>query len=204
MKEEITNTKKSVCDEARLLAMLSHDSEFAFQVLFDQHKNHVYKVACLYTKSTDTAEEILQEVFMKVWTHRKNLGEIKSFEAWLYTVTKNAILNYNKRLAAEWKMYKSYTQQNRTTENDTDHKICDAQFQKLLQEIITQLSPKQQLIYKLAKEESLSYKQIADLLSISPLTVKTHLASALRTIRNNLRHHNKEFLILFLISTAVM
>jgi RNA polymerase sigma-70 factor (family 1) len=187
-------------EEAALLAMLADDSEYAFQLLFDRYRNRIYKVAVLYVKSPVLAEEIVQDVFLKVWFQRKEIKAVRSFEAWLFTVSKNYTINYLKKLANEWKARETWVRQTVASENTADFKLRSDQFQQLLLQAIQRLPLQQQRIYKLAKEQHLSYEVIAQQLSISPLTVKTHMARALDTIRSYLKQHGELFLLLLLLT----
>ncbi len=187
-------------EETTLLAMLADDSEYAFQLLFDRYRNRIYKVAVLYVKSPILAEEIVQDVFLKVWFQRKEIKALRSFEAWLFTVSKNYIINYLKKLANEWKARETWVRQTSASEDSADFKIRGDQFQQLLQQAIGQLPLQQQRIYKLAKEQHLSYEAIAQELNISPLTVKTHMARALDAIRSWLKQHGELFLLLLLLA----
>lgn len=178
-------------EEARLLAMLSEDSQYAFQLLFDRHKDHIYKVAMLYVKSPLIAEEIVQDVFIKVWLNRKELYGIQSFESWLYVVSRNFTVNYMKRLAVEWRASLQFMREQTTQDDNADHRVRSAQYNELLQQALLQLSEQQLAVYRLAKEGNLSYKEIADRLQISPLTVKTHLSRAMHAIRAHFRRHGE-------------
>jgi RNA polymerase sigma-70 factor (family 1) len=170
-------------EESTLLSMLAEDSEYAFQIIFDRHRDTIYKVAMLYVKSPVIAEEIVQDVFLKLWFQRKNLTQLRSLESWLFILTRNLTINCFKKITHEWMAREKWVKENDRSENKTDHKIIDAEYQRLLQQAIAQLSPQQQQVYKLAKEQGLSYEAISTRLSISPLTVKTHIARALSSIR---------------------
>ena len=173
-------------DEPTLLSMLAQDSEYAFQLLFDRYRNRIYRTATLYVKSPILAEEIVQDVFLKVWFHRREITALRSFEAWLYTVSKNHILNCLKKQAGEWKARETWLRSGENSENfenNTDSRIRSAQFHQLLKEAISKLPTQQQRVYRLAKEENLTYEDIALQPDISPLTVKTHMSRALETIR---------------------
>lgn len=170
-------------EESTLLSLLAGDSEYAFQLVFDRYRNTVYKVAMLYVKSPVIAEEIVQDVFLKLWFQRHNLGEIRSLESWLFILTRNLTLNCLKKISHEWMAREKWVKDNDLSENTTDYKILNAQYQQLLQQAIDHLSPQQREVYKLAKEQGLSYQAISAQLSISPLTVKTHMARAMASIR---------------------
>ncbi len=191
-------TSEAYFDEASLLKMLANDDQHAFELLFNRYKDNLFKVAMLYVKSSSIAEDILQEVFTKVWMHRETLVDIQSFDSWLYKVSKNIILNYNKRQLLEWKVYKNLFSDHSFNESETDHKIRSAQLQVILQKAISQLPSQQRAVYKFAKEENLSHKETAEKLSISPLTVKTHLARALIHIRSYLKTHGEESVLIFI------
>jgi RNA polymerase sigma-70 factor (ECF subfamily) len=186
-------------EESTLLALLEQDSEYALQLVFDRYRNTIYKVAMIYVKSPVVAEEIVQDVFLKLWFQRKHLTEIRSLESWLFTITKNLTLNCLKKIAHEWTAREKWVRQNDLSENTADYKILNAENQQLLQQAIKHLSQQQQQVYKLAKEEGLSYEAIGKQLSISPLTVKTHMARALASVRLFLQQHG-ELPILIILS----
>ncbi len=187
-------------EESTLLSMLSQDSEYAFQLLFDRYRNNTYKVAMMYVKSPVLAEEIVQDVFLKLWYQRKNLLEIRSLENWLFTLTRNLTFNSLKKIAHEWKAREKWLDQNVLSENTTDHKLLNKEYHELLQQAIDNLSPQQQQVYKLAKEECLSYDAIGEHLSISPLTVKTHMARALASVRLFFQQNSELFILLIILS----
>lgn len=188
-------------EESTLLSMLAQDSEYAFQLLFDRYRNNTYKVAQMYVKSPVIAEEIVQDVFLKLWYQRKNLLEIRSLENWLFTLTRNLTFNSLKKIAYEWKAREKWLDQNVLSENNTDHELLNKEYHQLLQQAIDNLSSQQQQVYKLAKEEGLSYEAISEHLSISALTVKTHMARALASVRLFFQQ-NSELFILFIILSA--
>jgi RNA polymerase sigma-70 factor (family 1) len=190
-------------EEPALVALLKQDSEYAFELVFNHYYNMVYKIAMLYIQSPAVAEDIVQDVFLKIWFQRKNLPDIISFESWIYTLTRNLTINYMKKLAHEWKARDRWTTENERVENSTDHKLRNAQYNELLVEAIGKLPQQQQKVYTLAKENGLSYEAIARELSLSPLTVKTHMARALASIRSFLQKHDKEFTILFIMHMMV-
>ena len=186
-------------EETTLLSLLSEDSEYAFQLVFDRYRNHTYKVAMMYVKSPVIAEEIVQDVFLKLWFQRKNLKEIRSLESWLFTLTRNLTFNCLKKIAYEWTAREKWVKQNDISENTADDKILNTEYQQLIQKAIKSLSTQQQQVYKLGKEEGLSYEVISQQLSISPLTVKTHMARALASIRQFMQQ-NRDLFILLLIA----
>ena len=160
-----TRYEPHIYEHANVLILLSQGSEYAFQLVFDSYKNRIY-----------------------------NLAGINSLEAWLLTVSKNLTINYLKKIAHEWGAKKNLIPANEQIENSADFKVRDAEFTVLFQKALDMLSTQQRSIYQLAREEGLTYDQIGKKLSISPLTVKTHMARALASIRLFLKKHGGLFL----------
>src|SRR6195952_5408548 len=106
-------------EESTLISLLAQNSEYAFQLLFDRYRDTIYKVAMMYVKSPVIAEEIVQDVFLKLWFQRKNLQEIRSLESWLFTLTKNLTLNCLKKIAYEWTAREKWILQSDLSENNT-------------------------------------------------------------------------------------
>lgn len=186
-------------EEAKLIALLADDSEYAFQLLFDRHRNRVYQTAIRYLKSPLLAQEVVQDVFLKLWFERKNIRKDLPLEAWLFTIAKNNLLNRLKKIAVEWKVMKDLGINNieSQTGNDTEDKLQESQYNELLQEALGTLADKQRQVFLLAREEHLTYAQIGQRLHISPLTVKTHMARALEHIRAFFSSRGELFLIPF-------
>jgi RNA polymerase sigma-70 factor (ECF subfamily) len=171
-------------EESKLISLLKEDSEYAFQLLYDRHRKRIYQTGLRYLKSPILAQEVVQDVFLKLWFNRKQLKENQPIEAWLYTLAKNNILNRMKKLANEWKAIKGLGLISETSENSTESSIQFAQYNQMLQEAIAALPEQQQKVFLMARNELLSHREIAEALHISPLTVKTHMSRALESIKS--------------------
>ena len=80
-------------EESRLISLLQEGSEYAFQLIYDKYRNRIYQTAINFLKSPIIAQDVVQDVFMKLWFERNKIDASKPVEAWLYTVAKNNILN---------------------------------------------------------------------------------------------------------------
>lgn len=186
-------------EEAKLLSLLAKDSEYAFQVIYERYRNRIYHTAIRYLKSPMLAQETVQDVFLKLWLERRNIHPAKPIEAWLYTVAKNNLLNRLKRIAIEWKSLHQWQLNAPKTENSASDKVEDSQYSKLLQQALDKLSPQQQKIFFLARQEHLTYIQIGEKLGLSPLTVKTHMARALNHIKTCMAENGETFFCFLIV-----
>lgn len=170
-------------EESKLISLLGQDSEYAFQLLYDRHRKRIYQTALRYLKSPILAQEVVQDVFLKLWFNRKNLKPDQPLEAWLYSLTKNNLINRLKKIANEWKALKDLGFISERSINNIENNLQESQYNELLQTAIGQLSEQQQKVFKLARHEQLTYLEIGEKLQISPLTVKTHMSRALESIK---------------------
>lgn len=174
-------------EEDTLIADLAEGSDKAFQCFYNKHQRRIYSLALRYLKCDIQAQEVVQDVFMKLWIQRANLQLGKPVEAWLYTVGKNDILNRLKKQANIWKAMEQLKKTQVFEDNSMQEKFRDADYQLILNHTLKSLSDKQLVVYTMARQENLSYIQIAEQLKISPLTVKTHMSRALCHIRSVLQ-----------------
>ncbi|MGI4021555.1 MAG: RNA polymerase sigma factor [Janthinobacterium lividum] len=175
--------------EKLLLSKISLGDELAFRILFKQHRKWVYSYVVKIIKSDVLAEEILHDVFLKIWQH-PNLGEIENIESYLKIITRNATLSRLRRTNLEIMVNNQLNKNWEEAHNETEEIILLNDSVKVLNQAIEQLTPQQKLVYNLCKHEGLKYAQVAEQLAISPLTVKTHMQHTLRFLRNYLKKYN--------------
>jgi RNA polymerase sigma-70 factor (family 1) len=175
-------SSNSSSDQSKLLYELSQGSELAFTKLYNDYKNVVFSTALKITKSRILAEEVVQDVFLKIWQNHENLAEITSIENYLFIISRNHIFDMIKKIARDTSLVVE-TNYKSTSANDTDDAIKDDQYNVILNQIVDQLPPQQQKIYKMAKWDGLSHQKIGEDLGISTETVKKHMAQALKFVR---------------------
>lgn len=190
-------SSNSSLDQKKLLLELSQGSELAFTKLYNQYKNIVYATALKITKSKTLAEEVVQDVFLKIWQNHENLAEIANFENYLFIISRNHIFDMIKKIARETNLVSDINYKN-TVSDDTDNAIKDDQYNIILNQIIEQLPPQQQKIYKMAKWDGLSHQKIGENLGISTETVKKHMAQALKFVRFKISPYMNLFMSILL------
>lgn len=186
-------------DDRELLRQIATGDEGAFRVIFDRYKDRFYSVVLKMTRSDNVAEEMVQEIFLKIWQNRASLSDINSPDSYFFTVLYRQVFRHYKKLALEQKLLKLISE-SPTFQNITDEVVLAHESERLINEAITKLPPQQQLVFKLSKQDGLSREQIAEKLHISPNTVRNHLADAIKSIKVYLNHAALVYL-LFLILT---
>lgn len=167
-------------NEEELLSNLSQGDEKAFSSLMDHYHNRVFSHALAFMKSVEEAEEMVQDIFVKVWVKREKMVQVENFQAYLFALSKNHFLS-----AIRKNVVKLSREQDCLTESilvpDRQYERKDT-MQKILH-AISKLSPQQKAVISLSRLENLKYDQIGELLHISKETVKFHMMVALSKLR---------------------
>lgn len=166
------NDIRQILDEGQADAFTNLYTQFFQKLLIESNK---------YVKDAQVAEEIVQDVFLKIWERSENLAQITSLKSYLYRAVINSSINYlNRQKSLEQhhqKIAKEFTEDDLDRLDEENEVII-----KLFAEI-EKLPPKCREIFKLNRFEHLKYKQIAEKLDISERTVENHIANALKILR---------------------
>jgi len=170
-------------NEKELLELIAEGNEPAFAKLFAHYGNRIFSIAFKLTKSNIIAEEIVQDVFLKIWSKRDSLDTIQNFSAYLFIVTRNDAYKALREIARNYKVTCLTGKDQSLAVNDTADVIMDKEYSSILQKAIDRLPNQQKQVYQLMKEGDLKRDEVAHQLHIQPETVKYHLAQAMKNIR---------------------
>ena len=176
-----------------LIEELTEGNQEAFRMVFKAAYPQVRAFSKGFTKNDTDADDIAQQVFIKLWTKRAILANVRNFETYLYTITKNTVLNHMASQKAF--MVDISDVRNLSTENTSPLEQIEASdLQLLIDMTVENMPPQRQAVYKLSRVEGLSNDQIAEKLGLQKKTVENHLNLALGEIRKVL----KMFILLLL------
>jgi RNA polymerase sigma-70 factor (ECF subfamily) len=169
------------------LKVSEQDDERAFEQIFLHFYPRLFSFALTYLKNRDWAAEVVEDVLIHLWEHRKVLPAIRNLTYYLYVATKNGALNCLKKNRREATIdldeaRTSAMQFHRHPENI----LISEEIIREIEKAISALPGKCQLIFRLVKEEGLKYREVADLLAISIKTVEAQMTIALRKIQETL------------------
>ena len=184
-------------EEKDYIIELKKGSFSAFDHIFSSYKARLYAFAVGYLKVSEDAQELVQEVFVKVWENREMLDETRSFNSYLFTISKNTILNYFRKKANEQSYIDSIKQNTHLTYNTAEKEL---EYEELLNKanIVIELLPRRQKeVYRLSRDMGLSNEEIAQKLNISKKTVENQITLAMKFLRKQLGHE-KLYVLLFI------
>jgi RNA polymerase sigma-70 factor (ECF subfamily) len=164
-------------------AIACFDDTQAYKQLFLLFYPSLVPFAVSIIKSKELAEEIVSDVFVKIWQKRQQLDKVDNLKFYLFTAVKNRCID-----ALNGSQHKHVININdvslefRSLYHDPEQKMISAETIKKIKDAVQELPPRCQLIFKLVKEEGLKYKEVAELLQISVKTVENQMSIAFRKI----------------------
>lgn len=164
--------------------------ENTFKHIFDRYKNRLYGYVLTISHSSYTAEEITQEIFMKLWICREALSSIENVEGYIFAMARHKTFNHLRKASHHQQILQQMKNAMQTTTNNTEEEAAVSEVETLLQEALTRLSPQRRLVYQLSRQQGMNHEQIALQLKLSKNTVKNHMADALHFIKSYLQQRD--------------
>lgn len=179
--------EKLLHTEKELVRKLKEGDSFAFEVLFYKYRNKIKGFAKKMVPAQIDPEEIVQEVFVKVWLKKEAINPEKDFQSYLFSIAKHLVLDHLKS-AVNRKLYyvSEHFHQDLLVDEGVDTSISENAEEKLMR-LIDQIPERRRAIFCLSRFEGLSYKQIAERLNISENTVDSQIRNALAFLRKEFR-----------------
>jgi RNA polymerase sigma-70 factor (ECF subfamily) len=193
-------TETTLHNEKGLLGRIAEGDEAAFTLLLRHFRNKVYTQSLVYLKSALIAQEITQDVFLKVWANRSGLPHIDNFSGYLFIITRNEIISALRKKGRELAALSESLVENGWI---PDQQLLYKESYQLLLQGIEALPPARKDVFKMSRLEGLSYEEIAERQGISRNGVKDHIVKSLLFLRNYLRTHTDDTLTLLLLLTEL-
>jgi RNA polymerase sigma-70 factor (family 1) len=170
-------------DVKELLEKIARDNDLAaFQKIYFLYYERLLKLACSFVKITEVAEEIVDDVFVKIWANRSKLSGVNNLTVYLYVAVKNQALNYIQTKRIVCVDIESVGFELKDISSSAEDVLITAELAKVINDAIQQLPEQCKIVFKLVKEDRLKYKKVAEILNISPKTVEYHMGNALKAI----------------------
>lgn len=183
--------------DSDLVRFLQEENEEAFAELYNRHWKLIYFLAIKYTKSAEISQDIVQDVFLKIWLNRNNLSHVREFKPYLHVAARNLIISSLRN-----KVFHVTIEKGEEIEEEyllPEKQLTYKESVVLLSQAIEMLTPQQKAAYHLSRNEGKKYDEIALEMGITVSTVKNHMAKAIRFIRNYLTDNSVHPIILILI-----
>lgn len=184
-------TKPTTIDEKNLLLRLRDGDSQAFEAVYHLYKRRLAGNLLRLLKSHDLVDDVLQELFAKLWQHRATINVDQPLKAYLFGIARNLTIDTFRRASREEQFRNHLLANFQEGYSHVEERMMPDERRALLEEAIAQMPPQRQRVFRLCKLEGKSYEEVAELLEISTATVNVHITKAhqqLHAFFNNRQH----------------
>lgn len=186
-------------NDLELLEQIARGDQQAFAMLYTRHNQGIYNFLLGIAKIPALAEDLMQDVFMKIWEDARHIQITTAFAPYLYRVARNKAIDALRRIACDPLL-----------EDEVQHRLASGmhqitdqgydlrEYERLLQQAMAALPPKRRQAFLLVRQEGKKYEEAARLMGISRNTLKEHVSLAVESIRKSLQEHGDIILTLLL------
>jgi RNA polymerase sigma-70 factor (family 1) len=187
--------------EQKLIRELKDGSQNAFDSIYQMYAKRLYAFCMQYTKISEDAEEIVEDVFIELWRSKENIRQEDTLRSLLFIMSKHLLINaYRARVNnPAYEDYIGYQE-----ELSTDDALYHLEYEEFLLQLskaLKKLPPTQQEVIKLSKFKQLNNKEIAEHLALSEQTVKNQLSLGLKALKEELNKISPLLWLLFFINS---
>lgn len=181
--------------ERILLGKLRDDDQTAFTILFTKYYQDLVRFSFGYTRDSDISEEIVQEVFLKLWENRSSLLIHNSLKSFLLKTVQNRSIDSLRHAKITTKYASVVLDHPALSGNDTENYILHSELQANFELAISKIPVQYAEAFSMSRIDTLNYQEIAKILGVSVRTVEVRISKALNLLREEL----KDFLVLAII-----
>lgn len=190
---------KETDDTSLLILIKQNEDEHAFREIFYRYQDRIYRYNQKILRNHEASEEILQDVFVKVWNYREKIDTSREFSFLLFKIAKNTIINYLKSQKAKQHL-SSDTINTLSTNICPEEMMIWNQYSSMLDQAIDGLPERCRTVFKKSRFEGKSYEEIAEDLGITRNTVRLQIVKSLKLIKTYMNHHPEmDVVFIFLI-----
>jgi RNA polymerase sigma-70 factor (family 1) len=182
--------------EKQLIILLKQNDEAALRPLYESHIKPLHYFVLRIAKSKQLAEDVVQDVFLKLWDSRERIDPDQPFKTFLYTIAKHHLLNMLKRVQHETFILNEIRKYTAVAEDTTDLQLDYSESNGLLNEAIEKLPTQCKAVFVRCKIQGMPYKEVAAELGIAEGTVHAQMVKALRIIKEYITFKNAILLLL--------
>jgi len=176
-----------VKNDKELLMQVALGNEASFECLFGRYHERLFRYISMFIKSPQIAEEVVMDVFIKIWLARDLIGQVENFDSFLFRVAHNKAIDFLRMVSKDpdFKELMWDTMQ-LTASDDADALVLKTEFEGKVRQAMSLLSEQRRKVFEMSREQEMSHEQIAGRLGISKNTVNNHIVEAKRFIRSYL------------------
>jgi RNA polymerase sigma-70 factor (ECF subfamily) len=183
--------------DEELMLEIKAGNMLAFDELYRKYSRRLFRFSCSILKYREEAENIIQDVFLKLWLHRDEIHKSSSVKFYIFTIAYNSSVSVIRKKAKESQFIEYVKSLQDVVQESADVQIEYKELDEKLKRVVKTLPLRQKEIYQLHKVEGLKYSEIAEKLNISVNTVENLMSRALKKIRHRLGEYSLISILFF-------
>lgn len=187
--------------ERDILLRLRSGDEDAFRTIYERYSRLIYHNIMRFVKDPSIADDLLQDVFIKIWENRELVNPDRSFPAYLFTCSRNITFNFKRHLKVQIESAKHLTHDQTHIDKSLEEMLDTKEVQNIIENVINKLPLQRQKIFRMCKWEGMSYQEVAEELQISVSTVRDHIVKANKFVKEAIVREESFFLLFLFYSS---
>lgn len=187
-------------EERALTRRLMEGDEQAFTLLYHKYSPTLYLNILKLVKAEETALDLLQELFVKIWNRRETIDPDKEFRAYLFSITYNLVRDFFRKAAREKRLEEQLVALTTECYEHIEQFLQQKETAEILDKAIDTLPLQQRRIFILCRVEGRSYEEVAAMLQLSIATVGNQLSKATKAIRNQLNTRDLSYMLAVMLT----
>ena len=181
-----------------LISRMIEGDESAFTSIYRQYHPALYTYLLRICKIPSLAEDLVHDVFLKVWEVRHRINPALPFTGYLYRIARNHAFKTLKKLAYDEVLQEKVLEHLQFQGNGPEQMVNEKEYNRLFQEALGRLTPQRLNVFRLCRQEGKSYDEAAAILGISRNAVKKHMVLSMRAIHDYIYRHGLVITLLYL------
>lgn len=182
-------------EDRQLIAFMKEGDHMAFEEIYKRYSRDVFYQVNQMLRDTDASKDLVQDLFITIWTKSQNIQEDTKLGGYLYIAAQNRVLKFIQKGKVKSDYLRSLSEYAAELNLTTIENIDARELQKLIDQEIANLPERMRVVFELSRNENLSYQEIASQLDISQNTVRKQVSNALRILRTKLAPHAPQAII---------
>ncbi|WP_175459630.1 RNA polymerase sigma factor [Pedobacter sp. ok626] len=183
-------------DNDDLLKRLKSGEESAFEILYNQYSVDIYRKLLKMVKDISLAEELTQDIFVKIWDKRNVINTEQPFRYYILTIANNIVNDFYRKVSRDSRLQDEIIAASTELYNPTEEDLFYKESKNILDKAIAGLPKQQALVFDLCKIQGKSYEEVAKMLNISTSTISNHIVKATKTIKKEFFSSKEGFILL--------
>ncbi|MEO7214929.1 sigma-70 family RNA polymerase sigma factor [Mucilaginibacter sp.] len=177
-------------NEHLLLSQLREGDQRAFNYFYERHSLVIYRKLKKMVRVDTLADELMQDVFVRLWDKRHLIDPEKPLKAYLFLIAQNIVYDFYRKVSREGRLQSEITASFVEAYDHSEETLFLKETQELLEKAVDNLPAQQQLVFRLCKFEGKTYEQVSEELNISTSTINGHIVRATKSVKAFMLNYN--------------